>query len=136
LSAVAASPGTGAPENLAAVRKTAVIQAGNLFPTSRTSPDPTQVVTARLPVEVGTPTRLTATCNCTPGTPEAEQFKALVVEVKAPGGKVFTGPLTQLDTVVTKVAEDVTVRVWLAETGKPQAQGVTTQWSFTAESAG
>jgi hypothetical protein len=85
---------------------------------------------------VDTPTRLTATCNCEPGSPEAEQFKSLVIEVNGPSGKTFTGPLQQLDTVVGQIAEDVTVRVWLAETGRPQAQGVTTKWSFTAESAG
>ena len=132
LSAAAANPGSPDARNPNAGGKPTVIQAARLFPTSATNPDPKQVVTAHLPVEGDAPVRLTAQCTCQPGTAEAAQFDHLVVEVKAPGGKVYTGPLDSLDAVVEKLANDVTVRVWLADNGEVQPQAVTTEWAFTA----
>lgn len=106
----------------------AVVRAVGLMPTSAANPDPTQVATGRLPIGTDGPRRLTATCSCAPGTPEAEQFKSLVIEV--PG---YTGPLDQLDATV---AADVPLKVWLADNGRLQAQGLTSEWSFMADPAG
>ena len=115
----------------------AVIRTENLFPTSALHPDPAQVSETRIPAEVfgagNAPTRLTATCECIPGTVEAEQFESLVIEVQAPGGKLYTGPLDSLDAVVDEAPRDVKVRVWLADNGRPQAQGVATQWTLSAQ---
>jgi hypothetical protein len=107
------------------------IHADSLFPTYADHPEARQVVSARLPVTIDVPARLTSTCDCLPGSPEAEQFSHIVVQVKAPGGQVFQGPLSGLGATVVKVAKDVTVRVWLADDGRPQNQAVTTYWTFT-----
>ena len=132
VAAAAVTLGSPSGQNPESRPRAAVIQASNLFPTSATHPDPKVVSEAVLPLEAATPHRLAAQCdNCTPGSPEAAQFEALVVEVKSQG-KVYRGPLQALDAVVQKSNEHVKVRVWLADTGKPQAQGVTSVWSFTA----
>lgn len=107
------------------------IHADSLFPTYADHPAEAQVVTARLPVATDLPARLTATCDCQPGSAEAEQFSHIVVQVKAPGGQVFQGPLAGLGATIVKVAKDVTVRVWLADDGRLQNQAVTTYWTFT-----
>jgi hypothetical protein len=112
----------------------ALVQAKNLFPTSSADPDPTQVAQGVLPLADEAPKRLTAVCtNCAPGSPEDQQFHDLVVEFRAPDGPaVYRGPLDQLDTTVMPGA---VIKVWLADSGKPQAQGVTSEWSFTATPA-
>lgn len=119
-----------------------VVVAGELFPTSADSPDPKQVATGKLdlkrldPTRTTTPNRpvrLAAECtNCAPGSTAAEQYKDLIVEVKSDSGAtVYQGPLAELDAKLTE-AKKPEVKVWLADTGKPQVQGVLTEWSFTA----
>jgi hypothetical protein len=132
-----AMPSPSAPAGPPLQVDQAVIRAENLMPTSSHNPDPKQVAVGVLPLSAERPQHLVAECtNCAPGSPEAEQFDALVIEVRSPGspgGKVYRGPLDQLDAVVkAENNKDVTVRVWLADTGKPQPQGVTSEWSFTA----
>ena len=62
-----------------------MVQASNLFPTSATDPDPAVVAKATLPLDVSSPVRLSAECECAPGTPEAAQFANLAIEVRTPG---------------------------------------------------
>lgn len=132
VAAAAVTSGSPAPENTSTLPRPALIRAENLFPTSATHPDPTVVTEAVLPLAVDEPHRLAAHCtNCTPGSPEAAQFDALVVEILS-AGKVYKGPLGRLDAVVENAGENVKVKVWLAETGQPQPQGVASEWSFTA----
>ncbi|MDQ1436714.1 MAG: hypothetical protein QOK43_343 [Acidimicrobiaceae bacterium] len=116
----------------------AVMEVRELFPTSSTHPDPQQVAVASLPLaqastdhSKASPLRLAAACtNCAPGSVEAQQFGDLVIQVQGTdGGQIYRGPLSALDAPVG-TAENATVKVWLADTGKPQAQGVTTEWSF------
>jgi hypothetical protein len=117
----------------------AIIQAPELYPTSPAHPDPAQVASGTLDLgpETAAPRRLVVSCtNCTPGSDEAQQFQDLVIEVKAPGeGKVYRGPLAGADGALLN-SSSATVKVWLGDTGKPQAQGVTTEWSFSVEPAG
>jgi hypothetical protein len=130
--AQAAQTGNGQGNGIGPTKITSTaIHADSLFPTYADHPEERQVVTARLPVTVDVPARLTSTCDCQPGSPQAEQFSHIVVQVKAPGGQVFQGPLSGLDATVIKVAKDVTVRVWLADDGRLQDQAVTTFWTFT-----
>ena len=132
VAAAAVTSGSPSVENPVQIARPAVLQASNLFPTSATNPDPTVVTEAVLPLQDRKPHRLAAQCtNCTPGSPEAEQFEALVVEVNS-HGRVYRGPLDELDAVVHNAKSDVKVKVWLADTGQPQPQGVTSVWSFTA----
>lgn len=103
----------------------ALIQAVDLFPTSPADPEPELVAQAPIPLQAEAPARVTAECtNCAPGSQEAAQFEALQVEIGA-----YRGPLALLDATV---APGAVVKVWLADNGKPQAQGVTSTWSFTA----
>ncbi|HZQ27913.1 MAG TPA: hypothetical protein VFA94_09450 [Acidimicrobiales bacterium] len=103
-----------------------VIVSGGLYPTSAVDPDPALVAVGTLPI---TGQSITARCtNCTPGSPEAQQFQDLRIKVDAPGA-VYQGPLAALDAAVP-AGTTATVKVWLADTDVPQAQGVTTTWSF------
>jgi hypothetical protein len=111
-----------------------VVQASNLFPTSATDPDPAVVAKATLPLDVSTPVRLSAECQCAPGTPEAAQFANLAIEVRTPG-KVYRGPLGVLDATIDKAVKGVQLRVWLVDNGQVQPQGVTTRWTFVAAPA-
>jgi hypothetical protein len=111
-----------------------VIVSGGLYPTSAVDPDPTLVATGQLPLTADSGRSVTAQCtNCTPGSAEAQQFQDLRVRIEAPGAvtPVYQGPLATL-TAAVPAGTTATVKVWLADTGVPQAQGVTTTWSFTA----
>lgn len=105
----------------------AIVQAVDLYPTAPTDPDPKLVAKAVLPIDDEAPTapaRITAACtNCAPGSAEAQQFEDLQIEVGP-----YRGPLARLDTTVVP---GTVVKVWLADSGKPQVQGVTSVWSFT-----
>lgn len=105
----------------------AVIQAIDLFPTSSANPEPALVAQAPIALLDDAPARITAECTCAPGTAAANQFEDLQIEVGP-----YRGPLAQLDATVVPGA---VVKVWLADTGKPQVQGVTTTWSFTTTPA-
>ena len=124
-----ATHGSPAAQGPAVEVSEALVRAVNLFPTSSSDPDPAQVAVTRLPASVDSndvPKRLTAACtNCAPGSPEAAQFQDLVVEVVG----VYKGPLQDLDATV---APGAVVKVWLADSGRPQVQGVTSEWSFTS----
>lgn len=117
-----------------------VIQAPDLYPTASDNPDPSQVATGVVDLagaasDGKTPVRLAAECECAPGTPEAQQFEDLVVQVEADGGgTVYTGPLSELSAEVVN-ASKTRVKVWLADTGKPQAQGVETRFALVATPA-
>jgi hypothetical protein len=126
-----ATSGSRAPAGPVLEVKPALIRARNLYPTSPTHPDPAQVAVAAVELEGAPAQRVTATCtNCTPGSPEAQQFGDLRVEVGLPGSPTFyTGPLDGLDATV---APGAPLKVWLADSGQPQAQGVITEWSFNA----
>ena len=122
----------------------AVVRAVDLYPTSSADPDPTQVATGVLQLDALAkakgkaqgPVRVMAACECQPGSVQAQQFEDLVIEVHADdGGKVYAGPLAELDARILN-AEKTTVKVWLADTGKPQAQGVVTEFSFIATETG
>jgi len=122
----------------------AVVRAVDLYPTSSDHPDPKQVATGVLHLDefeddkgkVDRPVRVVAECECEPGSVEAQQFQDLVIEVHAHGGgKVYEGPLADLDAEILK-AKKTTLKVWLADTGKPQAQGVVTEFSFIATETG
>ena len=132
VAAAAVTSGSPSGQNEDHAPRPAVIQASNLVPTSATHPDPRVVAEAVLPLDTKAPHRIAAACtNCTPGSPEAEQFEALVVEVTS-HGKVYRGPLQSLDALVQRSNDNVKVKVWLADTGQVQPQGVTSQWTFTA----
>lgn len=109
------------------------VHVANLFPTSRYEPDPERVVETRLPFDVIQASRITAACQCRPGTPESEQYANLVIQIEAPGGgAVYRGPLRSLSATLPDAANNVVVRVWLADNGRAQREGVTTRWSFMA----
>lgn len=138
-----ATYGSPAPSGPTLVVNEAVITAYDLFPTSPANPDPHHVAEGVLDLaefddehsKPEAPVRLTAACtNCLPGSEQQEQFEALVIEVHGHGGgKLYEGPLSDLDAEVVKAKKTV-VKVWLADTGKPQPQGIVTEFSFTATS--
>lgn len=134
-----ATRGSSAAPGLELEVRGAVIEAADLYPTAPDNPDPAQVATGV--VRLGDtaagangPVRLAASCECAPGTPEAQQFEDLVIEVVAEDGKVYSGPLSELDADIVD-DDKTTVKVWLADTGKPQAQGVETRFSLVATPA-
>jgi hypothetical protein len=112
------------------------VEISDLYPTSPAHPDPQRVVETRVPFDLAQPARLTATCQCRPGTAAAVQFSNLVIQVQAHGGgNVYTGPLNDLNATLPTVTKDMTLRIWLADNGRVQPQGVTTAWTFTATPA-
>lgn len=134
-----ATRGPSTPPGPALEVRAAVIRAVDLYPTSSDNPDPRQVATGVVDLAGldttsanASPVRLVAECECVPGTVQAQQFEDLVVEIHGDSGTLYAGPLSALDTHI--VAQRTKVKVWLAETGKPQAQGVITKFSLVATS--
>lgn len=133
-----ATRGRSTPSGPALEVRDAVIRAADLYPTSPANPDPKQVATGVVDLAdldgttaAAKPVRLVAECDCKAGTVEAQQFQDLVVEIHGDAGRLYAGPLSALDTHVVN-AKKTKVKVWLADTGKPQAQGVVTTFSFVA----
>jgi hypothetical protein len=131
-----ATPGFSTPGNAPSIQigtdaGAPLVQATNLYPTSRRDPDPRVVAETTLPVKLDAPVRLSAQCECAPGTPEADQFSNLAIEVRTPG-HVYDGALGSLDATIDAAVTGVTVRVWLVDNGRLQAQGVTSKWTFVA----
>lgn len=145
VAAAVATAGSSTPVGRSLIVQDAVIKAYDLFPTSSQNPDPHQVAKGVLDLEAfadddgderskpTVPVRLVAECtNCLPGSHQEQQFQDLIIEVTGHGGgKVYEGPLAALDAQLVN-AKKTTLKVWLADSGKPQQQGVLTEFSLTA----